>query len=661
MTFLLKGNLKLLKRSKRPLVILAIIHIFCILLYHSLTEKEGKSLETKYISGSGRVFDQKTLSGDFGVRYLLKVKTVEKPYDKLILRLDSEGLLSAERKNFRREDLIFVGKKISFEGKFEAFQSNKNDGGFDVKAYYENEGFQGSVRVKKLKFHPLAGSEKLLNFQTALFRIKRRILSNYRNILGDTEAGTLSAMLLGNKDLLDEEVRELYSDNAISHLLAISGLHISLIGLALFLLFKKMQFSYNLSAFLPIPFLIFYGFFTGFSVSTLRAVIMMVIFFFSYLLRRAYDIPSALALSGILLLLFNPRQLYQAGFILSFLSVAGIFYGLRLAEGIFIKKEKKPGILQKIKRAVQQSVLCTVTVQLFMLPFLLFYYYEVSWNGILLNLVVIPLMPVIFITGILGGVLSGISVYLSEFIMGSTYFLLRFYNDLCRFMNYNPFQKIILGRPNPFQMILYYAFLLSCLKLLWKMGRNETIREMKHPMKQREKTVLRRAKILLLSLFLILDVLVLLTGTKTSFMRILDVGTGSCRVVRLKNQAEYVIDCGSGTEKQVGKKHLIPFLKYHAVRSLEGVMITKDSEEKMSGIPELFAEKEIRIEKIVLPKVYENEKRRTKLLKEVIKKADARGIEVVFIKDGYMLKEGKQRLYFSYNPLRKERIVKLTY
>lgn len=121
-------------------------------------------------------------------------------------------------------------------------------------------------------------------------------------------------MVLGDKSGLSDEVKQLYQENGIAHVLAISGLHISLIGASLFFVLRKYFMPMQGAAVVTMVLLFLYGILTGFSISTQRAVIMMGCMLLARLAGRHYDGLSALSFSAICQLLIHPMVLFQTGF-----------------------------------------------------------------------------------------------------------------------------------------------------------------------------------------------------------------------------------------------------------------------------------------------------------------------------------------------------------
>ncbi|MFR6589964.1 MAG: ComEC/Rec2 family competence protein [Gallintestinimicrobium sp.] len=136
----------------------------------------------------------------------------------------------------------------------------------------------------------------------------------FRKLLGEKNGATASAMVLGRKKGMDSEVKALYQGAGISHLLAISGLHLSMIGAGLFGLLKKVRLPVALSAGISTWILIVYAQLTGMGISTRRALVMFLLFLAAGLLKRTPDLPTSLAVAALLLLVPKPQRILDAGF-----------------------------------------------------------------------------------------------------------------------------------------------------------------------------------------------------------------------------------------------------------------------------------------------------------------------------------------------------------
>lgn len=646
-----------MKTIRRPLVVLAILQIFGILIYDFFPVTPPKPLLEREVSLTGKVAGIEERLKEGGKSYDLTIKDLSSSYSKLLLKLDENRMLSLLGKNPGGRKRLHIGDRITFSGKFKKFQRERNEGGFNAESYYKNAGFDGFVKAKTLFLLKDKGTRKFGDSVNDFFyQLRERAGKNFRFILGERKGGTLSAMVLGDRGYLDSSVKELYSDNAISHLLAISGLHISIIGFLIYLLCQKARFPYAVSAVIPIFFLLLYALFTGFSVSAMRAVIMMVVLFFSYLLRRSYDIASALAFSGILILSFQHRLLYQAAFQLSFMAVVSIIYGLRLTEKIFGRERRKK--LSKpvlIKIYVLSSIIGTLTIQLMMLPILLWHFYEISLNGIFLNIIVIPLMSILVVTGLVGGLLSYFSFWLGSFVLGSSDFILGFYDFLCRLMLENQWNKVILGKPSVLGIILYYSIIYFVIRILSVLGYKEELLFFKGEIEKADRREVKRVKQIFLFIFVPLALFVLLHKKPESFIKRLDMGQGSCKVLRTSRGKNYVVDCGSASLRSPGKNELIPFLKYHGIGKVEIIFITDFKKDRVSGLLELLEKKEIRIERLMIPYSFKGEEGKNLLLSSILSISKKREIRVDYLEDGTIKSDGEYQFHFAKNKVRGER------
>ncbi|MDE6567689.1 MAG: ComEC family competence protein, partial [Lachnospiraceae bacterium] len=191
---------------------------------------------------------------------------------------------------------ILPGYQIAADGNLCDFEIATNPGQFDAKAYYRERGYYYILYGKSCK----VVSAKRDQYRTALLSLKRRLQSVIQESLPQRQAGMVQTMLLGDKSALDQDVRQLYQQNGIGHLLAISGLHITILCMAFYHLLLFLRFPRMAAVPVTIVMLWGYGELTGFSVSTNRAIIMMVLYLFAGLLGRSYDLLSAMACSALI-------------------------------------------------------------------------------------------------------------------------------------------------------------------------------------------------------------------------------------------------------------------------------------------------------------------------------------------------------------------------
>ena len=206
-------------------------------------------------------------------------------------------------------------------------------------------------------------------------------------------------MLFGERSQLNEEIRELYSVSGIAHILAISGLHISIIGGLLYTLLRK-RFSF-VTAFVVALFLVVaFGMMVGMGIATLRAIVMFVLKIFSEVLGRTFDALTAISFAGILLIINNPFVIFHSGFQMSFAAIITIMMVIPQIRDVSDISNKK--ILVPISSFI---------ISVCMNPWIAYHYFQLPTYSWLLNLIVVPLMSVVMLFGFGAGVvgLAGVS------------------------------------------------------------------------------------------------------------------------------------------------------------------------------------------------------------------------------------------------------------
>ena len=622
-------------RIKRPLVAAVLFVILLIMAYDSLSKDEGFAYIGKTLSLTGRIKEIKSYDVPFGERsYRLKVKADSDEISAFILKIKESDLFAGCNLHSDVDiDLselsrILYGRKISCTGSFEAFDGELNPGQFDANAYYKNEGYTGILDAKDIR---IVKEEESFSPDIYLHRLNLAISDKYKKILGDKNAGSLSAMVLGDKRGLDEEIKELYQENSISHLLSISGLHISLLGGAVFLFLRRLKISFSFPLITSSIILIIYGAFTGFSVSTSRAIVMMSVLFISFVIGKSYDLPSGLALAALILIVMNHRVIYQSGFLLSFFAVIGIFY--IMPELLYIFKVDiyhKRGIIKGL-HLLLASIISSISILLATLPIVLNNFYEVSLTGIILNIIVIPLMSLVVITGLLGGFVALVSETMGSFLLGITHYILNLYTLFCRLGDRLTFLRLIIGKPDKWQIVLYYLLLVILFYFLALKRRENKLRSLKNNLPEEYNTSKR---IVVTGLMTFTSFLIIAYKPREFSINMLDIGQGDCFVVNDGNNDIYISDCGSTTVQNVGKTRLLPFLKSKGWGKVDTIFISHMDKDHVNGVNDLLKCAEITIGRIIISASYKSDKLNCAELEELKELAKMRDIKLFYMKKG---------------------------
>ena len=579
---------------------------------------------------------------------------------------------------------VDIGNIVRGEGKVSFFQHARNPGNFDQKRYYQIQDIHCQIWAEKVRI-----------VEGCVWKWGRR-LEGVRNMwrealasgLGKEDGAVMAAMLLGEKGEMDQELKTLYQVNGIGHILAISGLHLSFIGIGMYKLIRRMTGSYPIGGVFGILFLMLYILMVGFTVSAVRALVMFLFRVGADMAGRRYDAPTALSAAAVAVLLWRPLSLYDGGFWLSFGAVFGVLAVVPVLQGWMERKypENKGGRMQKSDRismtyricmSIVQGLTASLGINLIILPVLLYYFFEFPIYSLFLNLFVIPLMSVLLFMGMAGSLFSVFFLPLSGACFWICGGILRLYEMSCNLALTLPGARFVAGKPEIWQITVYYGILVIILLLLRE---KERLREYvdgvddvegaeskkyktcrrgnfsrKHAgrgsgrsIQKREDSKLdvgvqrRVTRLGRFALMLGMAGIIVLThrwgerGKLTAV--ILDVGQGDGIFMRGPEGETYLVDGGSSDVKKVGQYRIEPFLKSQGAGVIDYVLISHGDSDHVNGVEELMERQNIgvKIKTLVLPmqEVWDE------ALAGIAEKAKEYGIRVVVIEPGQSIKEG---------------------
>lgn len=463
-----------------------------------------------------------------------------------------------------------------------------NPGQFDLRQYYKSLGYL--YYIEEPEVISVAGGKNRIVYR--LDSLKTSLKAAYHKCCTATDAGVYAAMVTGDRSDMDSTISELFSAAGIGHILAISGLHISLIGMGLYKLLRRIGFLCPMSAIISGIFVVLFGVMTGNSVSATRAIVMFVCAVNAQVLGRRYDILSAVSLSAIILILKNPYVIANSGFLLSFMAIAGVAV---FADGFSVKWLR--------------WLTGPAAIQLATLPIILWFYYEVPVYSVFLNLLVVPLMSLIMISAIGCGLLGLISIPAGCFFAGAGHYILILFRYGSELMLSLPGSVFVAGRPELWQVMVYYIllFLFSQRKrvVMWiekravrKCGEAEgDVKKHREVGREAVKGGARKceaekpeagkcvmgADIFLRSLLVIAIIILLTRGRSGLEVTFLDVGQGDAIFISLPNGGNVFIDGGSTSSRNIYEKVIEPFLKYKGVRRLDFLFLTHSDADHENG------------------------------------------------------------------------------
>lgn len=536
-----------------------------------------------------------------------RIERMEYKGDQTVLYLKHTSVIY-EGESFREPRLLIyakeipelkVGNEIMAEGSLHRFMQPRNPGEFDQQAYYGALHLRASMYAEEISVEDQSFDAVL----HLLHQLRVRLTGNLLQAAGPKEGGILACMLLGDKSQLDPEVKELYQGAGLAALLAISGLHVSFLGMGLYRALRRLGLSYGKSFLVGGTVMVCYGVMIGGSQAAVRAIIMFCIALAGDCLGKTYDLVSAACAAALVMLWQSPLMLTQCGFLLSFGAVAGIGLISGELDGCIWRElgagtEGKLSLSRGIGR-VCKALNTGISIQIVSLPVTAWYFYQVPAYGILLNLAALPLMSLVLVSGVLAaflGLLPGGGIWETAAAGGGVY-LLRFYERLCELAISLPAGRLLFGRPKTWQLFAYSIIWAVFFWRLWK----SKLREVRKEGIGRPYGNLAWKRGLCLLCCLLLSALCLKTppvsGLRIDF---LDVGQGDGIVIQTAGHA-VMVDGGSSDVKNVGKYRLDPFLKCKGIGRLDFLVLTHCDGDHINGAEYLMEQKKVEVGCLVLP------------------------------------------------------------
>ena len=406
--------------------------------------------------------------------------------------------------------------------------------------------------------------------------------------MDESEAGTLSAMVLGDKTGLDADVKDLYQAAGISHVLSLSGLHIAAVGMCLFTILRYSGLGLFGASMISSAVMTMYGLMTGFSTSTIRALIMFILAVIAKAIGRTYDLMSGMCLASILIIVENPYYIFDSGFLLSVLSVSGIslIYPILLDITDFFKKEKS-AIYEKTRK----SICISLSTNLATLPVVFNTFFKISRYSIFINIIVVPLMSIILGIGIIVLIIANTVIKLKPFrvitrgLLFAAQKIIMLYSFLCGNVSRLAGNYWIVGKGESWQNVVYIMLMIAVVLEYW-IYVNQVRANDKNKDELRKKMKIRETALIVISVF----VLAFRIKPELS-VNALSVGQGACNVIYGRNIPTIMVDGGSSDVKDVYKYRIRPFLLSNGISEIDYLFVTHPDIDHISGVKELLSDK----------------------------------------------------------------------
>lgn len=549
----------------------------------------------------------------------------------------------------KKEQKLQYGDMIKIEGEFLEPNQRRNYGGFDYSEYLKTQKIYGTVKPEKIEIIEKNQSNKILTLSN---NINLKIKENIEKIVPTRYSALFNGLILGETKNIEENIKEDFEIANISHVLAISGMHITYIIIGLELLLKKL-IGKNKTRIITLIILILYMLITGFTPSVVRASIMGIIVTISKMIHKKNDIWTSISFSLLILLIYNPFLITNVGLQLSYLGTIGIILFNKnvhtFLRNIKIRNRKiKYRINRKLIIAIdkiKEMLAVTLSAQIAILPIMFINFNSLGIYFFISNILVSIIIGPIIIIGFICVIISFLSIEISKFI---SIFLTLGLELLIQISQVSklPFSKIYVVTPKIWQIIIYY-FLVIVVNKIYKSIHNKKrnmtdiriknlIAVLKYKCNQKKK------KILKISIILIALIIIISNFPQNLKIHFVDVGQGDCTFIVTPENKTILID-GGGSSLQsydVGESTLIPYILDRGHTKIDYIFISHFDQDHVGGI--LTVLEELQVGQVFIAKQKEDSENYQKFRKIVQDKK----IKVKILKMGDKISINKN-LYFD--------------
>lgn len=500
------------------------------------------------------------------VRFRMDVTGIMKGSD--TIEVEGEIIASIYKSRYRNDPppQFKAGDKVMLTGRLVTPWGERNPGEFDYRNYLRLHDIHKSMLVFGYENAEYVSGGHL-NFveQNIVFPAKyfaTNIIE--RNMSGD-EGEYLKGLVTGQRNDISAETKDAFIKTGVMHLIAVSGLNVAYVIIIITVLLGAFRIYFKKRAVIAIGALIFYCVFTGSSPSIVRATIMGILLLIAYESEMKTNFYNIAGFSALVILIFDTKQLFDPGFILSYTAVLSmVFCYERFKPALIDKLDKYEWRYKRYLKYVMILLVTTLAAQVGVLPVAGSYFEKISVISIVTNLVVVPLANMSLAIGFMQILAALFSEYLSSVIAAANTALLSFQLWFIKLCASWDFAYVEVYRFDLFNILMYFAGLVL---LITMSKRNYRFR-------------------LTMAVLIIAAVILHNAGSEEKFRAsFLDTGTGQCTVIETPDGRTILIDCGTKTETyDSGERTIIPYLKRTGVERIDALIITGTDRNRTGGM-----------------------------------------------------------------------------
>lgn len=450
------------------------------------------------------------------------------------------------------------GDLLEFETEIKLPHSKMNDGGFDYRNYLNSKGIYAlcNVNADKITNHGKYGEANPLLY--SINSLRGHLAAKCDTYMSKDASSFTKAFVLGYKGDMSENMKDNLSAAGISHIVAVSGLHLSIVMAIINLLIGRLK-SKRRVYIIPITNIlgsVFISAFTGFSPSVVRAALMLIISNSAALVRRENDSLQSLSFAVLIILLINPFAIYDVGLVLSAAATLGI---------ILLGNRISHRLKNRVKlKFIRETLAITFAAQIFTLPVMIICFNSFSLYATLLNILIVPTLP--YLMGLIIIFLVCPVVPVCWFMANGIWLWVSFILKLSEFTASLPFARVCIG----FAKFSYIAMLSLCA--IWFIRKTVI-------------TVSAKRNVLYLTTSCLAVILILFQPTgKDVKITAINTGYADCTLIQLPEGHTMLIDGGSTVPSDSAERIIIPYLLQNGVHKIDYAVMSQFTKYSTDGI-----------------------------------------------------------------------------
>ena len=598
-----KRYIKLYINNKAIIILIITAIISSIIIYQK--EKEYKKIENELCKTEDIVIKGK-------IKRETKTKEYGKIYKVQIEEITQNGKeIKAQKKNIYIQEnktkiKLQYGDIIEVKGKYEEPESRRNYKGFDYKLYLKTKNILGTLKSTNIKKVRHKIENPIEYIESKSIKLSENLKQKANNILPQEIASIFIGIILGDRTEIPEEAIENFRNANMSHILAVSGMHMSYLILLATQIIGKL-IGKKQSYYISIILIIEYMFLTGFSASIIRAGIMGIILISSKIFYKNNDILTNIAISALIILLKNPYTILDLSFQFSYGGTIGIILFQKFISKNFLEK------IIKSKKIIE-IISVTISAQIIILPISII-------TNLIIGFIIGPVMACGFIF-LITLIINVKTAQIFSIILQIAIKALILTSQIAKL----PYSNIYLPTPNFIQIIIYFLSIHIFMFIYYiynTKNKTQTVKRfrniismikfyLKYRMKPKTKSRTKIISIIIIALIMVMQII-----PKDLKVYFVDVNQGDSTFIVTPKGKTILIDGGGSSYTNVGKNTLLPYILDRGYTKIDIAIISHMDLDHCDGI--IYLMDKIKIKTIIIGKQYEesdNYKRFVKLAKE---------------------------------------------